>query len=141
MDALTYLRKKINAYFPDSAELQLGGKLATQRRFNFYFKINQGQRYLLYLNWDGEEDRFTLKCLEFADTELLSSLIAAYPESGSKVFNAGKPRSLVSFEYTAEGQLSALQFQGIVNEELQTAVTGAEQILRAIDPFYTTVSH
>ncbi|MCE7060857.1 hypothetical protein [Dyadobacter sp. CY343] len=138
MDALTYLRDGIRTYFSESTELQLGGKLATQRRFNFYFKINPAEPYLVYLNWDGEEDRFTLKCLEFSDPGQLNQLVAAYPETGSKVFNAGKPRSAVSFLYQGKSRLSRLHFNGVINEKIEAPEIDAPQLLRCVDPFYKT---
>ena len=132
-DALQHLRTDIKSYYPDSAELLLSGALAGQPRFNFYFEIAPGQRFLLYLNWDGDGYGFTLKCLEFPDVETLQKLIDAYPANGSKVFNMGQPRSAVSFSYMPKSTLRPFSSRGVLNSELPSEVSSGE-LLTCIDP-------
>jgi len=135
MDALKYLREAVKSYFPASRELQLASTNANLRRFNFYFEIDTGNRFLLYLNWDGDDDRFTFKCLEFADPEKLNTLILRYPEIGTKTFNIGKPRSAVSFLYLKDKVLSALEFKGVINSDHQSSEINGRQLMEYIDPF------
>jgi hypothetical protein len=134
MDALNYLREEIRNYYPDSRELQLSGNLANQLRFNFYFEICAGQRFLLYLNWDGDGNGFTLKCLEFVDAVVLTKLIASYPEFGSKVFNIGQPRSIIAFLYKENNRLQPRSVRGILNEQLDMSEITGNCLLQCIDP-------
>jgi hypothetical protein len=133
MDALNYLRHEIKSYFPESSELQLSESYARQPRFNFYFEVLPGERFLLYLNWDG--DRFTLKCLEFIGSDMLKGLMNAYPEWGSRVFNAGKPRATVSFDYYEKDRLGALKFFGNISEQIHSHEISGKQLLQCVDPF------
>ncbi|NIJ54787.1 hypothetical protein [Dyadobacter arcticus] len=135
MDALNYLRKEIKSYFPESSELMLSSYFANHPRFNFYFKIIENERYLLYLNWDGDDLRYTLKCLEFNDWETLKGLIDFYPSAGSKAFNIGKPRTVISFLYREEGRLAALEYKGAINHQTDSPEISGNQLLRGIDPF------
>ena len=135
MDAIDNLRDEIKSYFPESSELKLSKKFAQHRRFNFYFKIIPDYSYLLYLNWDGEgEYRFTLKCLEFSNAEVLNDLIEAYPETGSKVFNIGKPRSTVSFIYRSENKLSVTDVKGAVDINFDWNEITAKKLMECVDP-------
>ncbi|WP_157488034.1 hypothetical protein [Dyadobacter crusticola] len=136
MDALTYLREEIKTYFPDSKELQLSGSLANQPRFNFYFEITCGLRFLLYLNWDGDGDGFTLKCLEFVEPGVLKKLISSYPDAGSKVFNIGQPRSTIGFLYKGENKLQPLFTSGYLNEPLGISDITVGELLNSIDPTF-----
>ena len=133
-DALTYLREEIKNYFPESKELQLSGSLANQPRFNFYFEITGGLRFLLYLNWDGDGEGFTLKCLEFVEAGVLKKLVTSYPNFGSKVFNIGQPRSTIGFLYKGRNTLQPLFTSGYFNEPLGTSDISCGQLLNSIDP-------
>ena len=135
MNAIDYLRDAIKTYFPESSELHLSGFYKNHRRFNFYFEIKAECPFLLYLNWDGDEDRFTLKCLEFINPEILRKLVSAYPDTGSKAFNIGKPRSVVSFFYLGENRLSALEFKGTISLNIESNEITAAQLMQCIDPF------
>ena len=135
MDALNYLREEIKSYFFESTELQLSSAYANQRRFNFYFEIASGQRFLLYLSWEGDDERFTLKCLEFSDWETLKKLIDAYPETGSKAFNIGQPRSTISFFYLGKDRLSALDYKGVIKGHIDSSEISGRQLMGCINPF------
>jgi hypothetical protein len=135
MDALNYLRKQIKTYFPESSELILSSSFATHPRFNFYFEIKPGERFLLYLNWDGDDLRYTLKCLEFRDWEVLKRLIDAYPTIGSKAFNIGQPRALISFLYRDDDRLAALQHKGSINGSVDSEEIIGAQLMHGLDPF------
>lgn len=133
MPAIEYLRNEIKNYFSKSRELQLSETFPSGRRFNFYFEIDIEARFLLYLNWD-EGDRFTLKCLEFSDPELLNTLIKAYPENGSKTFNIGQPRSTVSFIFRNENHLTVTEVKGVINLHLESRDISAPQLIKCVDP-------
>ena len=133
MDAIDNLRSEIKNYFAKSRELQLSGSFSQHRRFNFYFEIELDTPYLLYLNWD-EGDRFTLKCLEFAGSELLSNLIKTYPELGSKTFNVGQPRSMVSFIYRSANHLTVTELKGAINLQLDSRDISGAQLMQCVDP-------
>ncbi|SKB51256.1 hypothetical protein [Dyadobacter psychrophilus] len=135
MDVLNYLRDEIKAYFPESSELQLSSAFANHRRFNFYFEIAPQQRFLLYLSWDGDYDRFTLKSLEFSSEEELERLAAAYPEKGSKAFNIGRPRATVSFESRGGNNLSALEFKGAVRLDTNVKELSGRELMQCVNPF------
>jgi hypothetical protein len=137
MDVLNYLRKEIKEYYPESKELQLSGFFANQRRFNFYFEIAPEERHLLYLSWDGDYDRFTLKSLEFSSQQVLIELINVYPQTGSKSFNIGKPVSTVSFECRAQGQLTALEFIGLIHFDKEVKTLSGQQLMQSVDPRLT----
>ena len=134
MDSMDYLRSEIKTYFPESSELQLSGILATHRRFNFYFKIRSDYPFLLYLNSDGESERFTLKCLEFSSPELLSTLIDAYPETGTKIFNIGKPKLTASFIYRSENKLSITDLKGPISIHFDWNNTSGNKLMECVDP-------
>jgi hypothetical protein len=135
MEALSSLRENIEIYFPESSELCLSSYFSSFRKFNFYFEIAPGTNYLLYLNWDGEYNRFTLKCLEFESKELLEKLISSYPDTGAKVFNVGQPRSTVSFLYRNDAVLSSLDFKGIINHYGHYQEITIRQLIECVDPF------
>jgi hypothetical protein len=135
MDAIDNLRNDIKSYFPESSELQLSSYFAKHRRFNFYFKITDDYRFLLYLNWD-EGDRFTLKCLEFNDTEILNKLIDAYPETGSKAFNIGKPRSTAAFIFRGENRLSVTDLKGSVDINFDWNEISGKKLMQCVDPAF-----
>jgi hypothetical protein len=135
MNAIDYLRGEIKAYFHDASELQLSSRFAAHRRFNFYFKIKNDCPYLLYLNWDGEYDRFILKCLEFGQAEILDKLIAEYPENGAKTFNLGQPYRTVTFIYKGENRLSVLDFKGPVDGDIQSSEITGYELMQSVDPF------
>jgi hypothetical protein len=134
MDVLNYLRGEIKSYFPESNELQLSGYFSNQRRFNFYFEIAPKQRHLLYLSWDGEYDRFTLKSLEFSNDDVLKALMDTYPDKGSKSFNIGKPVSVVSFECRGQNKLSALEFGGNIRADIHAREMSGQELMQSIDP-------
>jgi len=134
MDVLNYLRDEIKAYFPESLELQLSSAYANHRRFNFYFEIAPQQRFLLYLSWDGDYDRFTFKTLEFSSAEVLRTLADAYPEKGSRTFNIGQPRSTVSFESRGNGNLSALEFKGEIRFDTSVKEISGRELMECVDP-------
>lgn len=134
MEAIDDLRKEIKLYFPESSELQLSSSYAQHRRFNFYFEIQKEYAFLLYLNWEGDSDRFTLKCLEFSDSDTLGTLIAAYPQSGARTFNIGSPRSAVSFIYLAQNRLQITERRGIINATDESSEISGNQLIRCIDP-------
>jgi hypothetical protein len=133
MEALDFLKKELKSYYPESAELQLSPAYAGQRRFNFYFSIEDRQRFLLYLNWDGD-DRFILKCLEFSDTPTLRKLMEAYYDAGSKSFNAGQPRSAVSFVVHNNAHIRALEFRGVINGDGHPRDLGPDELMRSVAP-------
>ncbi|GGH29825.1 hypothetical protein ACN9ML_08565 [Dyadobacter endophyticus] len=133
MNSLDYLRDQIRTYFPDSKELQLSSAFDGQRRFNFYFEIAPGQRHLLYLNWDGDIDGFTLKCLEFQDAALLRELADAYTEKGSKIFNAGQPVATLSFIYQGEDNLRVRNYKG--RSHIDSHEISARNLMYAVNPF------
>jgi hypothetical protein len=134
MDAIDHIRGEIKSYYPKSAELQLSNAFARHRRFNFYFKIEPDIPYLLYLNWDGDGDRFTLKCLEFETHEMLTSLVAAYPDKGSNVFNIGRPRSAVSFIYYEKSRLRSTELRGIICAEIHYNELDLQKLMECVDP-------
>jgi hypothetical protein len=133
MNAIDYLRSEIKSHFHDSSELLLPGH-SDAHRFNFYFKITNDCPYLLYLNWDGEYDRFILKCLEFGQAEILDKLIAAYPENGAKTFNLGQPYRTVTFIYKGENKLSVLDFKGPVDGDIQSSEITGHELMQSVDP-------
>lgn len=135
MDVLHYLRGEIKSYFPESKELQLSDHFTNYRRFNFYFEIAPNQRHLLYLSWDGDYDRFTLKSLEFSSNDVLQVLVNDYPTKGSRSFNIGKPVSIISFEGKGQNQLSALEFAGIIQANIHAKDISGQELMRGIDPF------
>jgi hypothetical protein len=135
MEALNYLREEIKSYFFESTELQLSSAFANHRRFNFYFEIATGQPYLLYLSWEGDDERFTLKCLEFSVPDILKKLIAAYTNIGSKAFNIGQPRSTISFFYLGKDRLSALDYKGVINGHIDSSEISGRQLMGSINPF------
>lgn len=134
MDAIDYLRSEIKSYFPDSRELQLSIPLPQHRRFNFYFEIKSELPYLLYLNWDGDGDRFTIKCLEFASAEILANLISLYPDKGSNTFNMGKPRVAVAFICRGENRLFVSELRGTDQWDIHRNEISAQRLLQLIDP-------
>jgi len=133
MNSLDYLRDQIKTYFPESKELQLSSAFDGQRRFNFYFEIAPGQRHLLYLNWDGDIDGFTLKCLEFQDAAILRELAEAYTEKGSKMFNAGQPVAMLSFIYQGNDNLRVRNYKG--NTHIDSHEISARNLMYAVNPF------
>jgi hypothetical protein len=133
MNSLDYLRDQIRTYFPESKELQLSPAFDGQRRYNFYFEIAPNQRHLLYLNWDGDIDGFTLKCLEFPDLILLNELIGAYTEKGSKVFNIGQPVATLSFVYQGNDNLRVRTYTG--KTHIDTHEISARNLMYAVNPF------
>lgn len=133
MESLEYLRSEIKIYFPESKELQLSSAYDGQRRFNFYFKIAKEQRHLLYLNWDGDGDRFTLKCLEFPNAPTLGELCAAYTEKGSKMFNMGQPIATLSFIYRESDRLSVTGYKG--NRNPESPEISGRQLMYCVNPF------
>ncbi|WP_342088331.1 hypothetical protein [Dyadobacter sp. OTU695] len=133
MNSLDYLRDQIKTYFPESKELQLSAAFDGQRRFNFYFEIAPGQRHLLYLNWDGDIDGFTLKCLEFQDAALLEELIGAYTEKGSKMFNVGQPVATLSFVYQGNDNLRVRNYKG--KTHIDSHEISARNLMYAVNPF------
>ncbi|WP_353719279.1 hypothetical protein [Dyadobacter sp. 676] len=133
MHSLDYLREEIRTYFPESKELQLSPAFDGQRRFNFYFEIAPGQRHLLYLNWDGDIDGFTLKCLEFPDAALLRELAGAYTEKGSKMFNIGQPVATLSFVYQGKDNLRVRNYKG--KAHIDSHEISARHLMYAVNPF------
>ncbi len=136
MDSIEYLRGEIKTYFPASTELRLSERFDTQPRFNFYFQIVEHSRYLLYLNWDGDGNRFTLKSLEFESAEVVNKLAADYPQIGSRVFNIGKPKSLVSFIYRGNGRLSGTLFTNTNSFEFDSGEMSGMDLMQCIDPAF-----
>jgi len=134
MKSIDYLRDEIKAYFIESKELQLSANFAQHRRFNFYFKIKDSYPFLLYLNWDGEYDRFILKSLVFSNAEILEKLIAQYPDYGAKTFNLGQPHKTVSFLYRSENKLSVLEFKGPVDAQIHSSEISGNTLMQSIDP-------
>ncbi|TLV02165.1 hypothetical protein [Dyadobacter luticola] len=134
MNALTHFRKEIKAYFPESSELILSESFATHPRFNFYFEIKPGERFLLYLNSDGDDLGYTLKCLEFRDSDVLKRLINSYPTIGSKAFNIGQPRTRISFIYRAENRISVTQTGGDIHDDFNWHEISASHLLQGLDP-------
>ena len=132
MEAIDYLRGEIKSYFPESTELRLSG--IAQRRFNFYFEIKPDIHFLIYLNWDGEYDRFILKCLEFTNAEILAGLIRTYPETGSKAFNSGKPKSTISFICLGENKFSVSDFKGSSSVLIESKEITGDTLMQCIDP-------
>lgn len=133
MNSLDYLRDQIRTYFPESKELQLSSAFDGQRRFNFYFEIAPGQRHLLYLNWDGDIDGFTLKCLEFQDADLLNELAEAYTEKGSKIFNVGQPVATLSFVCQGTDNLRVRNYKG--KTHIDSHEISARNLMYAVNPF------
>ncbi len=134
MDSIDYLRSEIKLYFPDSEELQLSSHYAQQRRFNFYFKIKDEYPFLLYLNWDGDGDRFTLKCLEFNSAETLDMLASIYPGKGSNTFNMGKPKVTVAFIYRGENRLFVSELKGSDQWDIHRTDITADRLMQCLDP-------
>lgn len=95
---------------------------------------------MLYLNWDGEYDRFILKCLEFTEAEILNGLIKAYPEIGSKSFNIGQPRSTVSFIYRDQNKLTVLDLKGSIHAEIDSNEISGLKLMQCIDPGFSGIS-
>jgi hypothetical protein len=133
MNSLDYLRDQIKTYFPESKELQLSSAFDGQRRFNFYFEIAPGQRHLLYLNWDGDIDGFTLKCLEFQDATLLKELTEAYTEKGSKMFNVGQPVATLSFVCQGNDNIRVRNYKG--KTHIESHEISARNLMYAVNPF------
>lgn len=133
MNSLNDLRDEIRTYFPESRELQLSKAFDGQRRFNFYFQIAPDQRHLLYLNWDGDIDGFTLKCLEFPDARRLQELADAYTDKGSKMFNIGQPVAALSFVYHGKDRLKVRSYQG--KARLESSEISARHLMYAVNPF------
>ncbi|MCF0074375.1 hypothetical protein LZD49_28080 [Dyadobacter sp. CY261] len=133
MNSLDYLRDEIKIYFPESRELLLSSAYDGQRRYNFYFEMAPDQRYLLYLNWDGDIDGFTLKCLEFPDAVLLKELSDAYTDKGSKVFNIGQPIAALSFVYHEKDRLKMRSYKG--KAHIDSPEISARQMMFSVNPF------
>ncbi|MCF2442393.1 hypothetical protein L0657_00395 [Dyadobacter sp. CY345] len=133
MEAIDYLREEIKSHFTESYELQLSSYFALHRRFNFYFKITDHYPYLLYLNWDGEGNHFTLKCLEFDGAEILDTLIGEYPDKGAKSFNIGKPKLMVDFIYRDLEKLYVTDCKGI-QEEIRSKEITRKKLMECVDP-------
>ena len=136
MDSIDYLRDEIKSYFPESSELMLSSRFDKQPRFNFYFQIVPDSSHLLYLNWDGEGYRFTLKCLEFTSGTLLSKLIADYPDGGSRVFNVGQPKSTISFIYKEKNNLSGTEFKGTNSFAFDSNAMSGKELMQCVDPVF-----
>ena len=136
MEAIDYLRTEIKAHFPESSELQLSSYYAQHRRFNFYFKITDNYPFLLYLNWDGEGNHFTLKCLEFTDPDTLQSLISDYPEKGAKTFNAGKPKLMLDFIYRNQDGLYITDYKGGNQEFVHSHEITRKRLMECVDPAF-----
>ena len=134
MEAIDYLRDEIKSYFTESSELQLSSYYAQHRRFNFYFKITDNYPYLLYLNWDGEGNHFTLKCLEFNSCEILDTLIGKYPEKGAKSFNIGRPKLMVDFVYRDQDRLYISEYKGGIQEQVQSNEISRQRLMECVDP-------
>jgi len=134
MEAIDYLRTEIKSYFTESSELQLSSYFAQHRRFNFYFKITGNYPYLLYLNWDGEGNHFTLKCLEFNSCELLDTLIAEYPEKGAKSFNIGQPKLMLDFIYRDQDRLYVTDYKGGSHEHVYAHEITRRKLMECVDP-------
>ena len=134
MDAIDYIRTEIKTYFPDSSELQLSSYFAKHPRFNFYFSLKTDYQFLLYLNGDEDGKRFTFKCLEFNSPEILNELITAYPQTGSKVFNIGKPKSTISFINMGEGRLAVTEARGVINGEIESSEISGSKLMHCVDP-------
>ena len=134
MDAIDTLRGEIKSYFSESSELQLSSYFAKHPRFNFYFSLKANTPFLLYLNVDGDSNRFVLKCLEFNSANILDSLIESYHESGSKVFNSGQPKSTISFIYRDINRLSVQNVKGSVAECIHSQEVTVTELLAAIAP-------
>lgn len=134
MDPIDYLRNEIKSYFPESAELNLSSSFAQHRRFNFYFEITANYPFLLYLNWDGEGNEFILKCLSFSSAEILNKLIQAYPETGSKAFNIGQPKSVVSFIFRGEDKLYVANCKGLNDSNINYNEITGQKLMECIDP-------
>ena len=134
MDTIHYLRAEIKSYFPESSELQLSSSVAQNRRFNFYFKITEDVRFLIYLNWDGESNILVLKCLEFSNTEVLNKLVKEYPEGGSKTFNIGQPMSTVMFIYRGENKLSVKELKGSASIHFDWNEVSGKKLMECVDP-------
>lgn len=134
MKTIDYLRNEIRCYFSESSELLLSNSYAQNRQFNYYFKITDNYPFLLYLNWDGEYDRFTLKCLEFSNAERLNQLITDYPEKGAKSFNEGQPKRTISFTHYSENRLSIIDIQGMTHPELHSGDISGSSLMACVDP-------
>lgn len=134
MEAIDYLKNEIKYYFTESSELQLSSYFAKHRRFNFYFKITSNHPYLLYLNWDGEGNHFTLKCLEFNNTETLETLMSEYPDKGAKCFNIGQPKSMVDFIYRDQDRLYVIDYKGALQEQVRSNEITRNRLMECIDP-------
>lgn len=134
MNPIDYLRNEIKSYFSESSELLLSSVYAQNRQFNFYFKIIDNCPFLLYLNWDGDYDRFTLKCLEFASPETLNRLMAAYPEKGAGAFNEGKPKVTVSFICYGENKLSVIDIKGLSHTDVHSGDISGVKLMAFVDP-------
>lgn len=137
MKSIDYLRGEIKSYFPKSSELLLSSIYAQNRQFNFYFKITANYPCLLYLNWDGEYDRFTLKCLEFSSPERLDQLMADYPEKGAKSFNEGQPKRTIAFIYHSENRLSIIDTKGIARDKVHSGEISGVTLMECVDPAQT----
>ncbi|GGM94670.1 hypothetical protein GCM10010967_30010 [Dyadobacter beijingensis] len=133
MNSLDYLRDEIRTYYPESKELLLSSAFDGLPRYNFYFEIAPGQRHLLYLNWDGDIDGFTLKCLEFPDAALLKELADAYTDKGSKMFNIGRPIATLSFLYHENDRLSVRSYHG--KAHLDSREISGRKMMYAVNPF------
>ena len=134
MDPIDYIRAEIKSHFPESRELQLSSYFANHPRFNFYFSIKADYSYLLYLNGDEEGKRFTFKCLEFSDADILNELIAGYPKTGSKVFNIGKPKSTISFINLGEDRLAVTEVRGSINGHIDSHEISGSKLMQCVDP-------
>ena len=134
MNPIDYLRNEIKSYFPESRELLLSRVYIQKRQFNFYFKIKDNYPFLLYLNWDGDYDRFTLKCLEFSTSETLDRLIADYPEKGARTFNEGKPKTTISFIHYGTNKLSAIDLNSVPHSNVHSENIAGAKLMACVDP-------
>jgi hypothetical protein len=136
MDVIDYLRDEIKEYYPESSELRLSSRFDKQPRFNFYFQIKPDCRFLLYLNWDGEGRYFTLKCLEFMNEQLLTELRNEYTEKGFRVFNAGHPKSTLSFVYHDKNKLKGTEFIGTNSFTFDHSSMTGSDVMQCINPHF-----
>ncbi len=128
------VRNEIMTYFENSEELVLAKKYGTQRQFNYYFKFENEEPFLIYLNVGEEGIRFTIKCLQFPDFITLDELIDKYPDSGSSSFNLGHPIKVISFLFVNSTQLKVSEVKGDVPQEKKHTIISPTELMQFVAP-------
>ncbi|HEV7380273.1 MAG TPA: hypothetical protein VGN64_10795, partial [Dyadobacter sp.] len=79
-----------------------------------------------------------LKCLEFGDEQLLSQLALDYNEKGSRVFNIGKPKSILYFVYQDKNQLKGTEFTNTNYFQFDHTHMSGQEVMQCVSPDFAS---